>query len=86
MFNIYVPDDFYDEVAKATSEEWANSYLHEASLIENRLLPRTQTGWIAMCESKPFMWIIGSRQIRLLKPPLFHERPDQKAKKKRLAA
>jgi hypothetical protein len=77
-FDIYVPQELFDEIAGATSEDWANSYLHQATFDGERLVPRTNTGWEKMRDHRSFMLILNRRRIRLIEPPLFHERPENR--------
>lgn len=79
-FEITVPDELYGEVADLLGEPWADSYLHGATVVEERILPRTETAWLRLKAERIFMEIIHVRGIRLIKPLPF--KPSTKLKKK----
>jgi hypothetical protein len=68
-FPVSVPMEFYQEVAGACGEPFADSYLFQASLRDGKLLPRTQTAYYALERDHRVRSVLRDRKITLLKPP-----------------
>ncbi|WP_332657344.1 hypothetical protein [Brevundimonas sp.] len=62
---------FYEAIARATSEPFADSYLHGATLEDGKLLPRTQTAWSRLDSSWAAKGAMRRMGVVLLKPPPF---------------
>ena len=71
----------WEAVAEAAGRaSFADSYLWGAALVGNSLLPRTQTAFLCLRDSKPVMTVLAARGIELVKPAAFGTRDGSRLK------
>lgn len=63
----------YDAVCERVSQEFADSYLTGATLIDRKLTPRTVTAWQTMRDSFVFRKFLKDVGIELVRPLRFQE-------------
>lgn len=68
---VTVDRDFYNAVARATSEAFADSYLSGAELYAGKLLPRTHIAWERLKENGAAMRVMNQQCVKLIEPPYF---------------
>lgn len=68
---VTVDRDFYDAMASATSEPYADSYLSGAELYAGKLLPMTHIAWDRLRENPRAMRVISDAGVKLVEPPYF---------------
>lgn len=66
-----VDRELWDAMAKATSREFADSYLSGAEQTLAKLLPRTVTAWERLKQDRHAMLVLKRAGLTLVKPPPF---------------
>ena len=69
---VTVDRDFYDAMAQACAEPFADSYLSGAELHRGILLPRTHKAWERLIENRAAMDVIRRAKVTLREPPHFN--------------
>ncbi len=76
-FKLTVPESLYQAVCGNCGQPFADSYLTGAVLNNQKLTPRTVTGWGKMRDMGNFMRLLGELEIGLVKPEPYPGRGDR---------
>lgn len=66
-----VPAFLFDAMTKATSRDFAQSYLFGAEIVGRRLTPRTRIAWERLSRNPDAVDVLESLDLSLAKPELF---------------
>ena len=68
---VTVDRDFYNAIAMATRESFADSYLSGADLYQGKLLPVTHIAWERLLENQAAMAVMARMGVKLVEPPYY---------------